>query len=575
MVSRNITARLKTLLTAPPRLEGAFDNWILQQDTPQFLVENANSDEIIIKLGTDYGMLQTVVAPADDVSKADPLELREWDMMHDSWGINYEWGDKGNLWLSPPFENDRGAVYRSAEAIVVQRSFAGFTEGRNYFEILQKLTQAFDLHFVAHKKAWCRLDANGDIEPVVQHYQLPEGRHGYVGYAITIKRSVLNTFLVAGRYKAICAFDFTRTDPGSFSGWGEGREQSDISDEGLIYRLTIQPRVGSYLRGVQILDTTETLEQIKHRLQHGEEPKQYASFIAFDAKNNVVADISCAPGATANYFTKSDLPYEVTPAFFKPEVLQKYRADTEKYRFDERTIYCRGSWSLKTYDINEEGQVHTYLVYLRDLPFQEQLYWKSFNEKPKGTISKRAFTTDIKGDFYQEYNSLQSILALARRLDDAKVKWWTLKNKELLDTIHYPATDNADEWAEEILRLDQLIVEGFNEKWLRKTSEDLRAAVEAKDASLVLMMKLLPSAGFEEDQAKALVQPLRELHHLRSKVKGHAKGTEAKQLQSDALKKHGTFRKHFEDLAERCDINLRRIAKGLETLGGGDSGERR
>jgi hypothetical protein len=33
-----------------------------------------------------------------------------------------------------------------------------------------------------------------------------------------------------------------------------------------------------------------------------------------------------------------------------------------------------------TFDINDEGQVHTYLRYLRDLPYKGQLYWKAFNE---------------------------------------------------------------------------------------------------------------------------------------------------------------------------------------------------
>jgi hypothetical protein len=44
--------------------------------------------------------------------------------------------------------------------------------------------------------------------------------------------------------------------------------------------------------------------------------KQYASFIAVDWKNDLLKEISCAPGHTANYFTKSDLPFEVAhPGF--------------------------------------------------------------------------------------------------------------------------------------------------------------------------------------------------------------------------------------------------------------------
>jgi hypothetical protein len=86
-------------------------------------------------------------------------------------------------------------------------------------------------------------------------------------------------------------------------------------------------------------------------------------------KNGVIREISCAPGATANYFTESDLPFELSPAFFSPEVLRKYKADSDKYSLAGRSISCRCAWSLQTYDVNEAGQVHTYLVYLRNLPY--------------------------------------------------------------------------------------------------------------------------------------------------------------------------------------------------------------
>ena len=73
--------------------------------------------------------------------------------------------------------------------------------------------------------------------------------------------------------------------------------------------------------------------------------------------------------------------------FFKPQVLDKYKADREKYRLEDRTITCRNSWYLQTYDVNEAGQVHTYITYLGNLPIEEQRYWKAFNERPKAPIS--------------------------------------------------------------------------------------------------------------------------------------------------------------------------------------------
>ena len=64
-------------------------------------------------------------------------------------------------------------------------------------------------------------------------------------------------------------------------------------------------------------------------------------------------------------------------------MLLKYKKDPEKYLLEDRSITARNSWYLKTYDINAAGQVHTYLIYLSHLPYEEQVYWKSANEAPK------------------------------------------------------------------------------------------------------------------------------------------------------------------------------------------------
>src|SRR6185312_15144701 len=245
------------------------------------------------------------------------------------------------------------------------------------------------------------------------------------------------------------------------SGWGAAHDISFRSEGEMHYRSHVEPGYASYLRGVQLVRSSVSREQIIRRHGYMEvEERQYASFIAQDWKNNVIREILCAPGATANYFTKSDLPFELSPAFFKPEVLLKYKADSEKYRLKGRSISCRGAWSLQTYDINDAGQVHTYLVYLRSLPYEEQLYWKSYNEEPKAPISKRAFTTDFEGEWDLEYDPLNSLIQAIGDLNLDQVPWWTLRAENLRDQLHYPVTTSADEWATEILNLDQLVVEG-------------------------------------------------------------------------------------------------------------------
>jgi hypothetical protein len=157
----------------------------------------------------------------------------------------------------------------------------------------------------------------------------------------------------------------------------------------------------------------------------------------------------------------------MSPVFFRSEVLMRYKADTEKYELRDRSIYCRGTWSLQTYDINDAGQVHTYLRYLRDLPYNEQLYWQAFNEWPKDGLSKRAIRTDFMGEFHDEYDSLNAVKRKVAMLDKSPPEWWDPRGEALAMALLYPVTMSQAEWANEILGLDQLVGEGFRPKPLR------------------------------------------------------------------------------------------------------------
>jgi hypothetical protein len=450
---------------------------------------------------------------------------------------------------------------------VFRRSFEGYDDNKkSYVEVLQKFVHIFDLHFVPHEKAYCRLDKHGDLEAVIRITNLPAIEGSFGGRAVTVERQLLQDYMVLTNSAIVRVFDFTRVDRSNFSGWGDNRNERMVTNDQFGYRITVQSGVGSYMRGVQIVRTRETTKSLHYRLTHQDEERRYASFIAYDWKNGVIREISCGPGHTANYFTKSDLPFEITPAFFRPEVLRKYKADPKKYRLEERSIYCRGSWSLQTYDINEAGQVHTYLIYLRDLPYEEQLYWKSFNEKPKASISKRALTTDMHGNFYTEYNPLESIRHTLIKLTKQEEPWWKLRAPDLPDNVHYPVTASNEEWADELMALDKLLVEGFEERWLRSKAAELKLTPPAYEGSLLLVARCLQGLGFDEEHANSTVSPLRKLHHLRTKLKGHTSGSEASSLRAAALAEHGSFRKHFEVLCGECDLAMQGIIDAFQGI---------
>ena len=232
--------------------------------------------------------------------------------------------------------------------------------------------------------------------------------------------------------------------------------------------------------------------------------KEYAIFKANNWKNKRSAEISCAPWALASYFDKGSLlPFQTTPAFFKAEVLQKYKVDPEKYRLEHRSIYARGGWYLKSYDVNEAAQVHAYLCDLANLPYREQLYWQSFNEWPKAGISERAFQTDFEGSFSIAPDPLVQLKHEIAKLDKLKPDWWSPRGEAALAALHYPLTASREEWANAVLALDQLVVEGLVVKALRSRLESAARTTDKQWGSLRLLQNCLILAALDEADAIA------------------------------------------------------------------------
>jgi hypothetical protein len=222
---------------------------------------------------------------------------------------------------------------------------------------------------------------------------------------------------------------------------------------------------------------------------------------------------------------------------------------------------------LKTFDVNESGQVHTYLIYLSNLPTSEQLYWKSFNESPKGDISKRAYQTDILGNFSTEANPLAELKSAIYSLDASPPSWWSPRGEEIIRCVHYPVTPSPAEWAEAILSLDQLLVEGFVQKSIRNRLTEEGIVFDEKWQFLRLLEEFVISKGRSQIDAVALLEPLKQLHSMRSKVKGHAAQSEKENIIETARVEHGSLAVHFKRLVTRCTTSFNEITNCLQVDG--------
>ena len=543
-------------------------DWLMEAEAGvDYLVEQTRNSETILYAALQCTLIQALLAPRENVSPVDQADFSSAQFMLDAtWSITHVTGGgkPDRVYLSSPLDHPGCKSLEGGESLIFRRFFHGVDKGAARIEVSQKLIHALDLYWLDEESAFCRLDEHGDVEPVIRVIQLERFTGRDFDVLVTIKTHDLARYMIVTGTALVQKFDFTRFLPGAFGGWGHNAEFREHGSD-LFYNAAKQGNA-SYVNGIMVNRTKLTYDDLVHEYQvkWDDSAKQYATFKAYDWKNQRIAEISCAPNALASYFEKdSPLPFQITPAFFKPDVLQRYKADPEKYRLEARSIHSRAGWSLKTFDVNEEGQVHTYLHYLGDLPYQEQLYWQSFNEWPKASISARAFKTDIMGEWTDIPDPLVELIAEVRRLDDAPLDWWQVRGEELRQTVHYPITTSPDEWGDSLLALDQLLVEGFASKAIRSRLDALNSTYEKDWGTLRLLQELLVAQGFAPADAADTMEPLRTLHFLRSKVKGHASVAQRQQLIKDARTEHGSLKDHFRQLAFDCQEAFEKTCTAL------------
>lgn len=505
-------------------------------------------------------LIQSVLTPNTAVEIPDHEEIdRAYISSEDAWCIQraYGGGEGHRVYLEPPISSPGCQALAGSEKLVFIRSFDGVIDYEPPIELCQKLVHALGLHYLDERNAYCRLDGNGDIENVITVYSdAPNDRRELVR-AVTIRARSLATYMAVNGTTLVSLFDFTRFSPGNFASWnGVPVETHEAKD--LFYRQRKISHHASYANGHVLLRTSLTEDDLIEEWKAEDDPdtRQYASFKIIDRKNEKLVETSCCPAHIVNYFTESDLPWEISPAFFRPEVLLKYKADPEKYTLEFGGINCRGAWHLKTYDINDAGQVHTYIGYLADLPYEEQLYWKSFNEWPKANISERAYQSDILGEFTTVEDPLYDVKSKIRSLDEESPTWWKYRGEDMLRAVEYPATDSISEWGDEILALDHLVVEGFLTKGLRVIIANNGGTYDKGWGSLKILEIALSVTGRTDEQAKSAVAPLRELHSLRNPVKAHGDPKGRKEAVAKARKEYGSLRAHFTELVRRVNEAL-------------------
>ena len=570
MVHREHTAILDILeiIDGLPPNDPTPTAWIRGGHHLHLLRENAiDDDEIILYAWSRSASIATAVAGRPNMASLDPVDLSEWNYNPYAGRVHYQWNEvegKASVESSTLLDDDE--TIRHRRNLVFVRGLED-VPGTTYYELLQEFAHAEDIHWREERHAYCNIDENGDWRSVVS---VTEKNSRDIAL-VTCRRDALERWLVATNNVLVRYFDFmmipNRQD---FESWDRGSWEQVGESDSLFYNRCLHPNGYGWVRGTQLVPARSPEGQLFQAYSDltGLEHREHVSFLVDDFRNGGVREASAAPGESTNYFDarNNSLPYETSPAFFGSEVLSKYKSDREKYTINEehRTIDCRGAWYLKRYDVNDAGQIFAFLCDLRRLPYREQLYWKSYNEEPKGPISRRSFENYFLGEWSSYETPLERLSDILNDWGRRRLAWWQISDEKLLHRLYTPITDSRDEWGMAFLELSKIVIEGFQKGPIQVVLLQENIPFENDHGSLTLLERLL-SARASEGDGPVRLKGLKEAQLIRTKAHSHSAGSEADKLAKGALKEHGTYRGHFERVCVQIVSELEAIDAAFQT----------
>ena len=567
--------RLVEVLAAAEQAPEAPDDlarWLQGDAHLELLRRDAQNDELILAaLSPRQTCINSYVVPANLPELAhDILSLEEWspNPYHHT-AANYDWelGDEipraiprdGGGWRDLPAGVSPLVFFRSLEGLGSEDSVSR--------EVAQDFIHASKIYWRDERKAYAKLDFRGDWADIVSRSTEDESAYADL---FSGRREWIDLHLMALGAVLVRGFEFDlrrQSLPDAFN-FSHHISREIRNEPTFQYRKKINEGNFGRIRGVQVIEPRRSPLEVKQLVTEGRifDPAEATpiDFIVQDWRNRRVARVSTDPSTTTNYFEarQNSLPFETSPAFFRPEVLAKYKADSEKYTVRETLISCRASWELK-YNVNDIGQIAVYICDLRLLPHEEQRYWATFNdEQPQAGLSARTIQTDFRGEWPEDMTPLEKLIIILQRWCAPKIRWWTWRAEGAPERLVVPRMETRDEWATEILTLSNGVVEGFVVEQLRQALRDEGAEFDKKWRSITLLEKILVERGVDLPGERLI--SLREVNEVRGVSGVHATSAKKKQkLATSALQQHGTYAAHFEYLCEGLATELTLIEQAL------------
>jgi len=502
------------------------EDFLYQKDLQQFLGSKLESENwIIVYHGTneiqDVAFFSAFV-PNELLSSI--LQDESWDISIGAGGpdvcISYEGGREVREYH---YYTERGQI----QPIVLVRDFHGIRP--SYIEIQEEFRLFHNLYYDTTEGKYIKIHNDGNEEDII----------AVEGKTVRIKTRALREFAAIKDFSIVLYIDSIRYSPITLDQIPEPQRHLKYHDDKIAYMLNIKDtpstdpneKSSSLFIGKRII---KAFSKEKGGIwPYDEEAEQYESFIIGSDDDGNPIKYSSDPDKLGNFFgANPDASNYLTPIFFRKEVLNKYYGQPQKYRITDGHLWCGSLWALRM-DNNHPEYIVVWLGDLgKDLPYNEQTYWRTFNIPPDGGISSTCYTRHILGEWA---NPESPDLIFKIELEQFKKNWikkhgWTLlleldqKDQHLLTALHIPTTNDQVEFDNQVLALTKILIDSLNESELAKRTLEIPDGAKGIDKLECFLRES------KNSNCSSVISFLRNLQALRSAAVGHRKGRKYEQV---------------------------------------------
>lgn len=444
------------------------------------------------------------------------------------------------------------------EPLIFYRDFYGIKEP--YLEISEEFRHFFNLYHDKKTGNYIFIDDEGNEVDVVK----VEENRTENKYKVQVELSFIKKFLAVKNMLLVICFEIDRYSNSSLEELDIREGEKLYKDSDYIYSIFTTKwkgffdddnrKICSKILGKKLIKGLENYNPdliIKKK-------KEFADFIIKLDENGEEVRYTCDKRKLSNNFgANQGAPHYLTPIFFKKEVLKKYYDNPSKYSVEDGYLRCGSLWGMKI-DNDDERYVRVFLGDLGTLPYKEQIYWKSFNVPPEGTISTTAFKRNIMAEFTKP-GSMD--LCFIQKYNDFQDKWrkkfgWYLfkplleVDKYHLDSLHIPHTFEQKEFDEQVLSLSIILIDSLNEK---KLEEGL--TLEEGTKGIGKLKSFLEKHNCDNLTIQRIIGFFRELQDLRSSSSAHRKGENYSKFGKDlGFEKKGLKKVFIEFLEKAIEV---------------------